>query len=332
MRPPFRPADAFPRNPTRRAQPAERSLHAPATPVEARCADRPGLRAVKVRCWGVRGSIPVPGPGTARWGGNSSCVELRAPGEAPLVLDAGTGARELGGALLREGVSDVHMLLTHFHTDHVFGFPFFGPLYAPSCKVDVGLQGYDAGDAQARLGAYLNGVFHPVRAREFPAKPTFHGVRPARAFELGPYRIEAIALNHPGGALGYRIEAGGWSVCYLTDTAPLARPGEGAVDGKAPPGPERRLLKLMEGADLVIMDTMFSWEEYLEKMTWGHAYPEYGASLCALAEAKRLLLFHHAPDAEDDALDALDAKWRAYEGLPVQLAREKELIDLSEGP
>lgn len=285
---------------------------------------------MKVCCWGVRGSIPVPGSGTARWGGNSSCVEVRAPGCAPLVLDGGTGARQLGGALLREGVRSVHMLFTHFHTDHVFGLPFFGPLYAPSCDIDIGLQGFDAADAQARLGSYLNGVFHPVRVREFPAKPRFHGVRPARAFELGPYRIEAIALNHPGGALGYRIEAAGRSVCYLTDTAPLARPGEGAADGKAPPGPERRLLQLMEGADLVIMDTMFTWEEYLEKMTWGHAYPEYGVALSELASVKRLLLFHHAPDADDDALDALDAKWRAHDGVAVQLAREGETIDLAD--
>lgn len=296
------------------ARPAHR-LHVPGAPV-------------KVRCWGVRGSIPVPGPETARWGGNSSCVELRAPGCAPLVLDGGTGARPLGAALLREGVRSVHMLFTHFHTDHVFGLPFFGPLYAPSCAIDIGVQGFDAADAQARLGAYLNGVFHPVRVREFPAKPRFVGVRPARPFEMGPYRIEALALNHPGGALGYRIEAAGRSVCYLTDTAPLARPGEGAADGKAPPGPERRLLQLMEGADLVIMDTMFTWEEYLERMTWGHAYPEYGVTLSALASARKLLLFHHAPDATDEALDALDAKWRAHEGLDVQLAREGEIIDL----
>ena len=92
---------------------------------------------------------------------------------------------------------------------------------------------------------------------------------------------------------------------------------------------QRRLLQLMEGADLVIMDTMFTWEEYLEKMTWGHAYPEYGVALSKLASVKRLLLFHHAPDADDDALDALDAKWRAHEGLAVQLAREGETLDLA---
>ncbi len=287
---------------------------------------------MKVRFWGVRGSIPAPGAHTARYGGNSSCVEVRVEGGPSLVFDCGTGARALGRKLLESRDKRALILFSHFHTDHVFGFPFFGPLYSPNCEVEVGVPAYSEIDAQARLGRYLNGVHHPVRIRDLAANLRFHGVRPGRTFEFGPYTVRGIALNHPGGATGYRVDAGGRSVCYITDTAPLARPGEGLVDGQPPPGPERRLLELMSGADLVIMDTMFEWNEYLEKMTWGHAYPEYGEALCREAGVRELVLFHHAPDATDDELDIRRDRWAAHDGpLKVTMAVEGTERDLGVG-
>ena len=283
---------------------------------------------MKVRYWGVRGSIPVPGAHTARYGGNSSCIEVRAEGAPPLVLDCGTGARNLGRELVLERTTQAYVLFTHFHTDHVFGFPFFGPLYAPNCKVEVALPAYSAVDAQDKLGRYLNGVNHPVRIRDLAAQITFRAIRPGRPFEMGPYRIQGVALNHPGGSCGYRIEADGKVVCYITDTAPMAGVGEGVVDGKVPPNPEQRLLKVLEEADHVIMDTMFDWDEYLEKMTWGHAYPGYGVGVCKAAGARHLALFHHAPDATDDELDVRRDHWAQCDELPVSMAVEGVTIDL----
>jgi phosphoribosyl 1,2-cyclic phosphodiesterase len=283
---------------------------------------------MKVRYWGVRGSIPVPGIETARYGGNSSCIEVRAEGQAPLVLDCGTGARNLGRQLMMERVSQAYVLFTHFHTDHLFGFPFFGPLYAPSCSVEVAIPSYSPVDAQDKLGRYLNGTHHPVRIRDFGAQLSFKAIRPGRPFELGPYRVQGVSLNHPGGSCGYRIEADGRVVCYITDTAPMARPGPGITDGKVPPAPEKRLLDVLEEADLVIFDTMFDWDEYLEKMTWGHAYPEYAIKLCEAMAAKKLHLFHHAPEATDDQLDARAAHWATYDDLPVELAREGLEVNL----
>ena len=286
---------------------------------------------MKVRYWGVRGSIPMPGAATARYGGNSSCVEVQLPGAPPVVLDCGTGARALGRRMLEQRSKTALVLFSHFHADHVFGFPFFGPLYAPGSEITVGVPAYSAVDARSRLGRYLNGVHHPVRIRDVAANLDFLGVRPSRPFDFGPYTIQGIALNHPGGSTGYRIDAGGYRVCYITDTAPLARPGEGLVDGARPPGPERRLLALIENADLVVMDTMFDWEEYLEKMTWGHAYPGYAAQLCEAAGAKRLALFHHAPDATDDELDARARLWSARSGpLEIHVACEGQEIDLAQ--
>ena len=169
-----------------------------------------------------------------------------------------------------------------------------------------------------------------LRIRDIPATINFKGIRPGQVFERGPYRIKGISLNHPGGSCGYRIECEGKIVLYLTDTAPMTRPNEGISVDKAPPAPEKRLLQALEGADLVIMDTMFSFDEYLERITWGHAYPEYAVKICELARAKRLVLFHHAPDYSDDILDDLAAKWAVYENLDVSVAQEGKVIDLSE--
>jgi phosphoribosyl 1,2-cyclic phosphodiesterase len=284
---------------------------------------------VKVKFRGVRGSIPTPGAATAEFGGNSSCVEIRADDGPPLVLDCGTGARALGMDLIREGQRQVHVLFSHFHMDHLFGFPFFGPVYTPSCKVEVCVPAHNGEDAKVKLGNYLRGTYHPVRLADLPAQISYRGVRPGRPFDVGPYQIQAVALNHPGGSCGYRITVGQRTVVYLTDTAPLARPGTGLVDGRPPPGPERRVLSAMKDADLVIMDTMFTFEEYLEKMSWGHAYPEYGVALAEAAGAGRLALFHHSPDASDTALTAQARHWAAHESdVDISVARENEVIDL----
>ena len=269
---------------------------------------------MKVRFWGVRGSIPVPGGETSRYGGNTSCLEVSASEGHPLVLDCGTGARALGRDLVLRQASDVEILFTHFHMDHLFGFPFFGPIFSPNFRVNVGVPSYSGMDAQDKLGRYLNGIYHPLRA-----------------FERGPYEILGVSLNHPGGACGYRINANGRSVVYLTDTAPLARPDEGLCADKAPPPPERKVLEILEGADLLIMDTMFSWEEYLAKMTWGHAYPEYAVRMGAEAGVKNVCLFHHAPDATDDELDRLGDLWATHDGPRVFLAREGMTVDLTGG-
>ena len=283
---------------------------------------------MKVRFWGVRGSIPVPGDKTSRYGGNSSCIEISVDGQPPLVLDCGTGARSLGRELVLRHEPDIYALFTHFHMDHLFGLPFFAPLYSPSCTVHVSVPAYSGIDAQNKLGRYLNGIYHPIRIQDVAGKMTFDGIRPSRPFAKGPYDITAVALNHPGGSLGYRVTCGGHTVVYLTDTAPLARPGEGLLSGKLPPAPEARVMAAMQGADLLIMDTMFSWEEYLEKMTWGHCYPEYAVRLAEETGVKRVALFHHAPDAEDDDLDALGERWASHDGVEVFLAREGAIVDL----
>lgn len=244
------------------------------------------------------------------------------------MLDAGTGARALGRDLFSRATREIDVLFTHFHMDHVFGFPFFGPVYAPGYQVRVNVPAFSAEEARERLARYSNGVYHPVRLRELPADVTFAAVQPGRMFERGPFRITGIRLNHPGGSVGYRIEAGDDVFVYVTDTAPLARPGEGAAAGQAPSTTEQALLDALQDADLVAFDTMFSFDEYLEKMTWGHSYPEYAVALSKLADVKHLVLFHHAPDATDDDLDDLAAAWEPHRSPRVTLAREGDVLDL----
>jgi len=271
----------------------------------------------------------VPGVDTSRYGGNTSCVEILGDPLHPLVLDCGTGARGLGRDLVLRRAPEVEILFTHFHMDHLFGFPFFGPIFSPNTKVNVGVPAYGNSDAQDKLGRYLNGIYHPLRLQDIAARIRFDGVRTGKPFAVGPYEVLGVPLNHPGGATGYRVRWGDRTVVHLTDTAPLARPDEGVTAGKAPPMLERRVLEVIEGADLVIMDTMFSWEEYLTKMTWGHAYPEYAVRLAEEARVGTVCLFHHAPDASDDDLDRLAARWGAHDRCEVILAREGMTLDLS---
>ncbi len=282
---------------------------------------------VKVRFWGVRGSIPVPGTSTARWGGNSSCVEVSHKG-AVLVLDCGTGARALGVDLFRRQVRELDLIFTHFHMDHLFGFPFFGPLYAPNFQVRISAPSFSPEEVRNRLARYANGIYHPVRIREMPAEVSFHSIKPNTPFDRGPFHITAVRLNHPGGSVGYRIKCKDRVVVYVTDTAPLAAPGEGAAAGERPSVLEQHLLDAMHRADVVIFDTMFNFDEYLEKMSWGHSYPEYAVALCKVAKVNHLVLFHHAPDASDEDLDGLASTWAEHSEPRVTLAAEGGVVDL----
>jgi phosphoribosyl 1,2-cyclic phosphodiesterase len=277
---------------------------------------------VHVTFWGVRGSIPTPGELTQRWGGNSSCIEVRQDGLPPLVLDCGTGARRLGMKLIAEPARELYLLFTHLHMDHVFGLPFFIPIYAPGYQVHIAVPAFSDEEAREKLGRYMNGVYHPTRIGDLPSQVSFRAVRPSRPFDAGGFSVTGVQLNHPGGSVGYRVEHDGRSVAYMTDTAPFAKPGEGVAADEAPTKAEQRIIDFLRDAKLVIYDTMFEFSEYLEKMTWGHSYPEYAVALCRAAGVETLVLFHHLPDASDEHLDQLEARWAGHSSPRVIVARE----------
>ncbi|HET9954907.1 MAG TPA: MBL fold metallo-hydrolase [Polyangiaceae bacterium] len=278
-----------------------------------------------VTFYGVRGSVPAPGPTTARYGGNTSCVEVRLSDGSVLALDAGTGLRALGNSLVREGKdARVHLLLSHTHWDHVMGLPFFAPLW----KAGNHLVVYPlANDAQERFQRNIFDDIHfPVSVNDIPAKLEL--AKPdGTPWRIGSALVRPIQLNHPGGAQGFRIEdADGSSLAYLTDNELNAETQVVATE---------TLARFAEGVDLLIHDSQYLVSDMPHKLGWGHSIVDDVLSLGLLAQPKRLALFHHDPDRSDEDLDALgqsSARWIrertasvdlvvASEGLSFRLGR-----------
>lgn len=278
---------------------------------------------MRVTFYGVRGSVPAPGPQTARYGGNTSCVEVRLADGSTLALDAGTGLRELGNTLVREGrESKVHLLLSHTHWDHVLGLPFFAPLWNKANHVLV----YPlANDAQARFqGSIFDDIHFPVSVNDIPAKVEL--ARPeGLIWQVGSASVRPVQLNHPGGAQGFRIEdADGTSLAYLTDNELNARSAVITMDA---------LARFAEGVDLLIHDAQYLPSDMPHKLGWGHSIVDDVLRLAVMAGPKRLALFHHDPDRTDDDLDALAERARAWvqkntPHLDVIVAREGLSLDL----
>jgi ribonuclease BN (tRNA processing enzyme) len=259
---------------------------------------------------------------TVKYGGHTSCVCISAENTPPLVFDMGTGARGLGKTLVEAEEKKVYVLLSHTHMDHLYALPYFEPVFESNSRVFLGVPSASASEARERIGLYLNGFFHPLRIDDLAHNIRYYGVPSGAEFQVGPYEVETLRLVHPGGTLGYRASLNGRSVCYVTDTGPLAHVGQGIMAGDEPSPMEQDLLHLVRDADLLIMDAMYQREEYLTKLDWGHSYPEYAVKVGQLAGVKKVALFHHSPDAGDDSLDALAQHWAAHTQPEVIVARE----------
>ena len=224
--------------------------------------------ALTVRFWGVRGSIACPSPTHMGFGGNTSCVEVRA-GERILILDAGTGVRSLGQHLRREGTREADFLFSHTHWDHVTGFPFFSPAFEPDHAFRV-FAGHlsDAGGIREALAGHMQEPMFPVPLDVMRARLAFTDFRAGETLDLGPgLRARTAPLNHPNGATAYRIEHEGRSVCYVTDTEHV--PGR----------PDENVLALIAGADLVIYDSTYTDTEFPARVGWGHSTWQEGLRL-----------------------------------------------------
>jgi len=281
--------------------------------------------SMKVRFHGVRGSTPTPGPSTVRYGGNTSCVEVRLADGSLLILDAGTGIRECGMQLLREGFSGpVHLLLSHLHWDHVLGLPFFGPIWRKETTLKMLPMLTDAQKTAAVSKAIFDGMHFPVRAEFVPAQVEF--LDEALSWRVGSAVIRRTPLNHPGGAQGFRIDdADGRSMAYLTDNE-LSPPTAPQITPEA-------LASFAEGVDLLIHDAQYVEADFPLKKGWGHSTIREVTELGLSASVKHLALYHHEPTRDDDALDALDREVQADlrgRGSPMiaTMTREGLLIDL----
>jgi phosphoribosyl 1,2-cyclic phosphodiesterase len=298
---------------------------------------------MKIKFWGVRGSIPVPGRQTNRYGGNTSCVEVRAEGGPHIIVDAGTGIRRLGKELMQgpfgRGEGSAHLLISHTHWDHIQGMPFFAPLYQPGNRLYVYARQRDDVHLRAVFQSQTEDPYFPVPFDSVQADVAFRELVEGARFEIGPIKVACTRLNHPWIAMAYRFDHEGGSICYVTDTAPfrdvllehefIAEPPRVGAPLAPPIAAKLRkmqeaLVRLCEGADLVVYDTMFTPEEYRRQPHWGHSCPDDAIEICRAAGVRTLALYHHAPERSDDEVDAILAHYRKH-------TRRLEIVAAAEG-
>jgi len=257
-----------------------------------------------VTIWGARGSIPSPGLSTSRYGGNTSCISVEAEngGGRVVVLDAGSGIRTLGNALLeREGPQEIDLLLTHTHWDHIQGFPFFAPMFREGNVVRV--RGARQGDVDLStiLRQQMHPVVFPVPLEQTAADLTIEHIEPGR-LEAGGFEVTAIRLRHPGTTLGFRVTpaGGGATFAYVTDS-------ELGPGGHYDVAPQWRadLLRFLEGTDLLVHDAMYTPDDIEEHRGWGHSCYSEAVQLALDAGIGQLWLFHHRPERTDAMLDGI---------------------------
>ncbi len=290
---------------------------------------------MKIRFWGTRGSIAKPGPTTVRYGGNTSCVELRAADGTLIVLDCGTGAYGLGKALTQGGeLAAGNLMIGHTHWDHIQGFPFFDPLFVARSKWTVYAPGGGDRRLQAALAGQMAYEYSPINLDSLMADLSFADLTEG-VFEVGSVRVTTQYLNHPALTLGFRFEADGATAVYACDHEPHSLHPLGAPAGAEPIHHEdRRHVKFLEGADLIIHDAQYTLADFPEKAGWGHTPLERAVDYAIRARAKRLIFTHHDPDRGDAAVDALCAAAReraaSASHIPeIEAAAEGMLVELS---
>jgi phosphoribosyl 1,2-cyclic phosphodiesterase len=260
---------------------------------------------MRLKLWGTRGSVPVPGPATERYGGNTSCVQATLADGTTVVLDAGTGIRALGQTL-DATAGPIHILLTHLHIDHIQGMLFFAPFF--DSRAEITIWGPPAGGTlERRIGRYLSAPLSPVEVRELPAGPEFLAC-PGPAWEIPGATVHAQLVAHRGPTLGYRLVEDGKSLCYLPDHEPaLGGPLDGYEDEWISG------FGLAHDATLLIHDGQYTDDEYAAHRGWGHSGVGDSLEFAARCGAERTLLFHHDPIHTDDQLDELareiGARW-----------------------
>lgn len=262
---------------------------------------------MKVRCWGARGSITVSGQEFVRYGGDTSCLEIRSKAGDVLVLDAGTGIRALGGALADEQCRELTLLLSHFHWDHIQGLPFFKPLYNPEVHIAMGGGTGTHRSLARQLAQAFSPPLFPVPFDKVPAQIVPLAFK-ADLLHAGGLSVRRIPLSHPNQGVGFRIEEDGRSLVYLTDNELSLRHKGGREFAD--------YVAFSKDADLLIHDAQYTPEEYPQRRGWGHSHCEDVARLARQARVGTLGLFHHDQERDDDALDGLVARCRELLGAP----------------
>lgn len=274
------------------------------------------------RFWGSRGSLATPGPDTVRYGGNTSCVEVRPEDGSIVILDSGTGIRALGASMDGSAPPRIDILLSHLHLDHLEGLGFFAPLWDPQAELHIWGPPSPTRSLSDRISQYLSPPLFPVRLAEVPARIELHDA-PAEPWMLGSARVIARPIIHRGPTVGYRIEDADRSLAYLTDHEPALAGDLGSADPEWVSG-----FEVAAGADVLIHDCQYTEDEYPGRAGFGHSSSEHAAEFARLTGAHQLLLFHHDPNHTDADLEALCNRVRELwsDGV-VALAREGDEIN-----
>lgn len=298
---------------------------APDTHTESTAGDGPAgtAGAVTVRCWGTRGSIPSPGPKTVRYGGNTTCLEVSYQ-EQRLIFDAGSGIRPLGMDLVQKGPNAIPIFLTHFHWDHIQGFPFFSPLYDAEDKIRVvGPKQKDI-DVQNLFAGQMGPIYFPVPFSFVAAEMEFEHLNEG-SYEEGEVELDVLRVRHPSFVIGYRIKAGGNVICFIPDDEL-----EGDMYGELEPNFRSRIVDFVGDADLLIHDSMYTEDEYPHRVGWGHSTFEQSLQLALDGGVKKLLFTHHDPTRNDYELESIIAKMRdkaARLGSDLEVEGAQEGVD-----
>lgn len=281
---------------------------------------------MRVKIWGCRGSLPSPGPATLRYGGDTSCIEVQLEDGTVIVLDAGTGIRELGRRL--EGnINAVHLLLTHLHMDHVEGFPFFTPLWDEGTNVQVWGPPSPMLSLKERIARYMSPPLFPIDVHDVPSDCVFHDL-PTEPWTLGSATVTAMPIEHPGPTVGFRIEENGRSIAYMPDHEPAVlgdfrNESPDWIDGFA----------IAERADVLFHDSQYTVQEYEVRRGWGHSSFADAVAYAQVTGARKLVLFHHDPAHSDETLEGMEREAKALwgpDGTPPSLAAADMMIDLTE--
>ena len=279
--------------------------------------------AVIARCWGTRGSIPSPGPDTARYGGNTTSFEVRY-GDTRLIFDAGSGLRLLGLELVKDPGTLHHIFLTHFHWDHIQGFPFFLPLYHPEIELKITGPKQNNIDARSLFAGQMGPIYFPVPFSVVAATMSFAHLNEGE-LQVGSATLKTMRVKHPSYVIGYRIEVGSKVICFIPDNeieGDIYEVDDGWYD---------RLVEFVRGADLLIHDSMYTDEEYPTREGWGHSTFSQSLKLAEDGGVKKLLFFHHDPTRSDDELDEIVTRVREdalARGCAVEMEAAAEGIDI----
>ena len=273
-----------------------------------------------IRCWGARGSIPVSGKEFKKYGGDTTCIEIRTKHDDIIIIDAGTGIRRLGNRLLKENRKDINIIFTHYHWDHVQGFPFFTPLFNPAAQFEIWAVERDGESLRSVLDRQMSRPMFPVTLDILPATLQFESIAAAGVRCVGGVEVRWAEMWHPSGSTAYRVTHEGCSVVVSGDV-------------EVQQGCGRDLVELARGADVLIMDAQYFPDEYESRRGWGHSTPADAVSTALEAGVSRVVMTHHDPSHDDTRLEAklrLARELARGTGLVVDNAHDRMTIHLGE--